>query len=80
MSRRCLEVAIVYSLQVLKGVASVDPRQDEPPPDPRRTTLIALVFVGVLVIGGLFLTHELRKMSQIQDCAMQGRSNCAPID
>ncbi len=58
----------------------MDPQRNEPPPDPRRTTLIALVFVLALVVGGLFLTHELRKMSQIQDCAMQGRSNCAPIE
>ena len=58
----------------------MDPQRNEPPSDPRRTTLIALGFVAVLVIGGLFLAHELRKMSQIQDCALQGRSNCAPID
>jgi hypothetical protein len=58
----------------------VNPQDDDRPPDPRHTTLIALVFVLLLVAGGLFLAHELRKMSQIQDCAMQGRSNCAPVD
>ena len=36
----------------------MDPQRNEPPPDPRRTTLIALVFVLALVIGGLFLTYE----------------------
>jgi len=31
------------------------------------------------VIVGLFLIHVLRDMSSVQDCAMQGRTNCAPI-
>jgi len=42
--------------------------------------LIGLIFVLVLVVGGLLLTHILRGMSEIQDCAMSGRTNCAPID
>jgi hypothetical protein len=42
--------------------------------------MIGLVLIIVLVVAGLVLVHELRKMSQIQDCAMQGRSNCAPLD
>ena len=50
------------------------------PPDPRRKALLALVFVLVLIVAGLFLTHVLRHLSQIQDCAISGRSNCAPID
>jgi hypothetical protein len=54
--------------------------QEPRPPDPRRTAMIGLVIIVVLVIGGLFLTHVLRDMSNLQDCAMQGRTNCAPID
>jgi hypothetical protein len=46
----------------------------------RRAALIGLIFVLVLVVGGLLLTHILRGMSEIQDCAMSGRTNCAPID
>jgi hypothetical protein len=46
----------------------------------RAKTLIALVFVALLVLGGLFLVHYLKKQSQLQDCFMQGRTNCAPID
>jgi hypothetical protein len=52
---------------------------DEELPDRRRAALM-LVLVLLLVIGGLALVHVLRNMSQIQDCAMSGRTNCAPID
>jgi len=54
--------------------------EDPPPPDPNHATVIGFAVVALLVILGLYLTHELRDMSKIQDCAMQGRSNCAPID
>ena len=46
----------------------------------RRAALAGLVFILLLVLGGLYLAHELRGVSQLQDCVMSGRSNCAPID
>jgi hypothetical protein len=51
-----------------------------PPADPRRKALVALVFVLLLIAAGLLLTQVLRHVSQLQDCALSGRSNCAPID
>jgi hypothetical protein len=54
--------------------------EDPRPPDPRRTAAIGFVVIALLVIGGLFLVHVLRDASRLQDCVMQGRSNCAPID
>jgi hypothetical protein len=45
-----------------------------------RAVLIALGFVLLLVFGGLYLVHTLRDSSNLQDCVMQGRSNCSPID
>ncbi|HWJ33714.1 MAG TPA: hypothetical protein VNR70_00520 [Steroidobacteraceae bacterium] len=53
---------------------------EPPPPDSRRTALLGFVVIVLLVIAGLFLTHVLRERSRIQDCVMQGRTNCAPID
>jgi hypothetical protein len=57
------------------------PTQGNPggPRDPRRTAAIGLIVIVFLVIVGLFLIHVLRDMSEVQDCAMQGRTNCAPI-
>jgi hypothetical protein len=55
---------------------SEDQDQDE---GSRRGPMIALIVVVVLVIGGIYLTHVLSGVSKIQDCAMSGRSNCAPV-
>ncbi|HXQ42417.1 MAG TPA: hypothetical protein VN821_14200 [Candidatus Udaeobacter sp.] len=49
-------------------------------PKRRRAALAGLVFVLALVVAGLFLARELRGVSQLQDCVMAGRTNCAPID
>lgn len=46
----------------------------------QRAALIGLAISLALVLGGLFLFYELKKSSDLQDCVMQGRSNCAPID
>jgi hypothetical protein len=45
-----------------------------------RAVLLALAVILVLVLGGLFLFYALRDVSQRQDCMMQGRSNCAPVE
>jgi hypothetical protein len=42
----------------------------------RRGALVGLMVVLLLVAGGLLLTHVLRSMAQVQDCALSGRSNC----
>jgi hypothetical protein len=43
-----------------------------------RAVLIGLVVVLALVFGCLYLVYALRDASRMQDCVMQGRSNCAP--
>ncbi|MGB6450358.1 MAG: hypothetical protein WBE92_06370 [Steroidobacteraceae bacterium] len=56
-----------------------EPRKDEPT-DSRRGALIGLVVILLLVVGGLLLQHVLHRESQLEDCVMSGRTNCAPID
>jgi hypothetical protein len=46
----------------------------------QRAALIGLVICLALVLGGLYLVYALKKSSELQDCLMQGRSNCAPVD
>jgi hypothetical protein len=41
--------------------------------------LVGLAVVLLLVFGCLYLFYALSDMSQRQDCVMQGRSNCAPV-
>jgi hypothetical protein len=57
-----------------------DKTRKSQPSDPRRAALVGLGVVVALIVGGLILIHVLRGMSRIQDCAMSGRTNCAPID
>lgn len=38
------------------------------------------IFLVVLVLSGVWLMNTLRDMGKMQDCAMQGRRNCAPIE
>ena len=54
------------------------PRGEESePPGTRRGALVGLIVVVLLLVGCLVLTHVLRGMSQLQDCALSGRSNCS---
>ena len=55
-------------------------REDPDVPDSRRGAVIGLIVVLLLVAGGLVLFRVLHNAAQIQDCAMSGRTNCAPID
>ena len=42
-------------------------------------SLAGLALILVLVILGYVLTQKLKAMSELQDCVMSGRTNCAPI-
>ena len=44
------------------------------------TLAVLVCFLVVLIGGGVWLMSTLRDMSRLQDCAMQGRRNCAPIE
>lgn len=57
--------------------------QHTPPPggrDPRRAALLGLIVALLLVLLGLILVRKLGNAGRLQDCALQGRTNCAAID
>jgi hypothetical protein len=58
--------------------------EQEPPTDEDsyspRAALLGLGIVLLLVFVCLYLYYTLHDMSQRQDCMMQGRTNCAPIE
>lgn len=56
------------------------PRDDDAGPDRRRPALLGLLLVLALVVAGYFLVDALRRNSDLQDCVMSGRKNCAPIE
>jgi hypothetical protein len=64
-----------------------DPRPERKPPSSNPngggngpSPVVLLAVTAVIVVGGYFLSGKLREMARIQDCAMSGRTNCAPID
>jgi hypothetical protein len=45
-----------------------------------RAVLLGLAITLLLVFGGLYLFYLLRDSTQREDCMMQGRTNCAPVE
>jgi hypothetical protein len=60
----------------------MDAPRGPPPPerDPRRGALVGLIVAALLVLLGLIIVRVLGNAGRLQDCAMQGRTNCAPVD
>ena len=42
--------------------------------------VIAVVIVSVLISAGVWIADTIAAMQNVQDCALQGRQNCAPIE
>ena len=43
-----------------------------------RSAVGALVLLVVLVVAGLWIIDALRQTDALQDCVLQGRTNCMP--
>ena len=54
--------------------------EDERETARRSKSLIALAVVAALVVAGIVLAHQLRAVSQLQDCLMTKATNCAEIN
>ena len=52
--------------------------EEEPKASPWRA-VVGLGLIVVLILGVLFVMHELQHAAAIQDCVASGRTNCAPI-
>jgi hypothetical protein len=46
----------------------------------RRSFVIGLIVCVLLALGTLYLLLTLHERSQLEDCFMQGRTNCLPLD
>jgi hypothetical protein len=46
----------------------------------RTAALMGLIVILVLAIAGVILVRELRLKANLEDCLMEGRRNCAPIE
>ena len=59
---------------------SANPRPRSPQSRESNTPAVAgLAIAAVLLVVGLWLAHELRAASKMQDCVLSGRTNCNEI-
>jgi hypothetical protein len=42
--------------------------------------VIGLVVTVILIVTGMILVKVLGDAGRLQDCALSGRTNCAPVD
>jgi hypothetical protein len=52
--------------------------EEDPKGSPWRA-VVGLGLIVVLILGVLFVMHELQHAAALQDCVASGRTNCAPI-
>jgi hypothetical protein len=61
------------------------PKAADPKPRTRESresntpAIAGLAIAAVLLVVGLWLAHELRAASKMQDCVLSGRTNCNEI-
>jgi len=63
-------------------MADGDESSKEPPEEGNRTieNAVMLAFFVVLVAAGVWLLGTMADVRKVQDCAAQGRRNCATIE
>jgi hypothetical protein len=57
-----------------------EPPDEDKHEQPRSRALIGLLIVAVLIVAAVYLVNALRRESNLEDCLMSGRTNCAPIE
>ncbi len=50
--------------------------QDEPAAERQTASLAAIVVILLLLVSGLFLVHQLRTATKLEDCLLSGRQDC----
>ena len=67
-----------------RDVAMIEEEKKQPPPEDQGNraveNAVMLGFFAVLVVAGIWLLGTMADIRKVQDCAAQGRRNCATID
>ena len=64
-------------------MTGADEREPEPPEEEGNRTVenaVLFGFFALLVAAGIWLLGTMADVRKVQDCAAQGRRNCATID
>jgi hypothetical protein len=57
-----------------------EPPEEDHHDQSRLRAVVGLAIVAVLVLAAVYLVNALRNESNLEDCLMSGRTNCAPIE
>ena len=56
-------------------MAAGEPNDDD---QPRGVVILAVVvFIALLIVGGVWLVNRMHDQAKLEDCMMAGRRNCA---
>ena len=50
--------------------------QEDPAAERQTASLAAVVVILLLLVSGLFLVHQLRSATKLEDCLLSGRHDC----
>jgi hypothetical protein len=79
-----IAVTFIFIRQSRDGAMTGEGEEDKQPPEDRGNraveNAVMLAFFVVLVAAGIWLLGTMADVRKVQDCAAQGRRNCATID
>jgi len=58
----------------------MSPRDQQPDEGPNRAVIAAIIFVALIVVGGVWLFEKLSAANDTLNCVAAGRRNCQQID
>jgi hypothetical protein len=76
--RPAFQATLWFMAKLLSGPDQHEDRGLGEEPPSRRGVVIALVFLVLLGLFALWVSGALRTTGALQDCVMQGRTNCMP--
>ncbi|WP_159014537.1 hypothetical protein [Acidisoma sp. S159] len=69
--------ALWFVADIFLGSSDLTGGQEDEPGS-RRSALAAVIFLLLFALVSLHVVHVLKKVDALQDCVMQGRTNCVP--
>ncbi|HLH49736.1 MAG TPA: hypothetical protein VKV96_10375 [Roseiarcus sp.] len=58
----------------------MSPHDHQPDEGPNRAVIAAVIFVALIVLGGVWLFEKLSAANDALNCVASGRRNCQQID
>jgi hypothetical protein len=73
-------LAAAVEVSTISTMTDPSPTPRSPPPVNQRKAFLVLAIVGAVAVVGWLVVQRMQAQAQLQDCALAGGRNCAPID